>query len=67
LVDRGVFEMTIGGDGLKDFCIYSPTAAAEHAGGVIPFLSPMLVKHCCQANKVCFECATTGELGNPMT
>ena len=27
LVDRGVFEMTVGGDGLKDFGIDSPTAA----------------------------------------
>ena len=26
LVDRGVFEVTVGGDGLKDFGIDSPTA-----------------------------------------
>ena len=29
LMDRGVFEVTVGGDGLKDFCVDSPTAAAE--------------------------------------
>src|SRR6266478_3247292 len=29
LVDRGVFEVTVGGDGLKDFRIDSPTAATE--------------------------------------
>src|SRR5713101_5245636 len=29
LVDGGVFEVTVGGDGLKDFGIDSPTAAAE--------------------------------------
>ena len=29
LVDRGVFEMTVGGDGLKDFGIDSPTAATQ--------------------------------------
>src|SRR6202046_670483 len=29
LMDRGVFEMTIGGDRLKDFCIDAPTAATE--------------------------------------
>src|SRR6266436_2531695 len=29
LVDRGMFEVAIGGDGLKDFCIDSPTAATE--------------------------------------
>ena len=29
LVDSGVFEVTVGGDGLKDFCIDSPTAATE--------------------------------------
>jgi hypothetical protein len=28
-VDGGVFEMTVGGNGLKDFGIDSPTAAAE--------------------------------------
>jgi len=27
LVDRGVFEVAVGGDGLKNFCIDSPTAA----------------------------------------
>jgi preprotein translocase subunit SecD len=29
LVDSGVFEVTVGGDGLKNFGIDSPTAAAE--------------------------------------
>src|SRR5437879_13825490 len=29
LVDGGVFEVTVGGDGLKDFGIDSPTAATE--------------------------------------
>src|SRR5207245_10084821 len=29
LMDSGMFEMTVGGDGLKNFCIDSPTAAAE--------------------------------------
>ena len=29
LVDRGVFEVTVGGDGLKDFGIDSPTAATQ--------------------------------------
>ena len=29
LVDSGVFEVTVGGDGLKDFGIDSPTAATE--------------------------------------
>jgi hypothetical protein len=29
LVDGGVFEVTVGGDGLKDFRIDSPTAATE--------------------------------------
>jgi hypothetical protein len=29
LVDRGVFEVTVGGDGLEDFGIDSPTAATE--------------------------------------
>src|ERR1700694_875869 len=29
LMDSGVFEMTVGGDGLKDFRIDSPTAATE--------------------------------------
>jgi hypothetical protein len=29
LVDRGVFEVTVGGDGLRDFGIDSPTAATE--------------------------------------
>ena len=29
LVDRGVFEVAVGGDGLKNFCIDSPTTAAE--------------------------------------
>ncbi len=29
LMDSGVFEMAVGGDGLKNFCIDSPTAAAE--------------------------------------
>src|SRR5258708_375331 len=29
LVDSRVFEMTVGGDGLKNFCIDSPAAAAE--------------------------------------
>jgi hypothetical protein len=28
-VDRGVFEVAVGGDGLKNFCIDSPTAATE--------------------------------------
>src|SRR5438128_2660233 len=28
-MDSGVFEMAVGGDGLKNFCIDSPTAAAE--------------------------------------
>jgi len=29
LVDGGVFEVTVGGEGLKDFGIDSPTAATE--------------------------------------
>src|SRR2546430_10352751 len=29
LVDSGMLEVTVGGDGLKDFRIDSPTAAAE--------------------------------------
>src|SRR6266478_1243653 len=29
LMDSGVFEVTVGGDGLKNFCIDSPTTAAE--------------------------------------
>jgi len=29
LVDGGVFEVTVGGNGLKDFCIDSPTAPTE--------------------------------------
>ena len=29
LVDRGMFEMTVGGEGLKDFGIDSPTAATQ--------------------------------------
>src|SRR5207247_3028409 len=29
LVDSGVFEVAVGGDGLKNLCIDSPTAAAE--------------------------------------
>ena len=29
LMDSGVFEMAVGGDGLKNFCIDSPTTAAE--------------------------------------
>ena len=32
LVDRGVFEVTVGGDGLKNFGIDSPTSAAEPDG-----------------------------------
>src|SRR5437870_12265096 len=28
-MDSGVFEMAVGGDGLKNFCIDSPTAVAE--------------------------------------
>ena len=33
LVDSRVFEVTVGGDGLKNFCVDSPTAAAELMDG----------------------------------
>jgi hypothetical protein len=37
LVDGGVFEVTVGGDGLKDFRIDSPTAATELMNGILTY------------------------------